>query len=134
MNLVISLRLYSCNYNPDQSTFAKNLGGRGIMVNSPSDSAPAHHPRQSHASLSFERRPSKRSNDSRPSLASLSHYLLGPSFHYFVSSLFLHRRNQLRNLERDHHSLPRPALNVQMQIRPVHHAPLRAHVAQPDSF
>src|SRR5260370_9072758 len=108
MNRVISLRLSSCNYNPHQPTSAKHLGGRGIMVNSPSDSAPAHHPRQSHGSLSFGRGPPKRSDDSRPYLASLSPSLLSPSFLYFVPSPLLRPRSQPRRLARPPQSSPLP--------------------------
>src|SRR6267378_1976283 len=81
---------------------------------------------QAHTSLSSERPSCKRSSDSRPFLTSLLPYL--------VLSYFLHRGYQLRNLDADHRSLSRAALDVQIKIRPVKHAQPLAHVAQPDSL
>src|SRR5258707_396578 len=83
---------------------------------------------------SSEQPPHKRSNDSRPFLTSLPHYILTSPFHSFVSTHFLHRRYQLRNLDPDYRPLARPALDVQKKIRPIQHAQPLAHVAQPDSL
>src|SRR5439155_10703814 len=50
------------------------------------------------------------------------------------SSNFLHRRDQLWNLNSNDRSLARPALDVQMKIGSVQHAQPLAHVAQPDTL
>src|SRR5882672_3297907 len=81
---------------------------------------------------SSEQPPHKRSNDSRPFLTSLPHYILTSPFHSFVSTHFLHRRYQLRNLDPDYRPLPRPALDVQKKIRHIQHAQPLAHVSQFD--
>src|SRR5260370_13329622 len=81
---------------------------------------------QAHTSLSSERPSGKGSSDSRPFLTSLLPYL--------VLSYFLHRGYRLRNLDPDHRSLSRAALDVQIKIRPVKHAHPLAHVAPPDSL
>src|ERR1700694_1671639 len=70
----------------------------------------------------------------RPNLQSFQRFSSVP---YLLTSLpphLLHRRHQLRNVDPNHRAFSRPALYIQMKIRPIEHTQPLAHVAQPDPF